>query len=381
MAEFLVDLIPIYDIVFKNLFGETKNKELTIDFLNKTLNREGNNPIEDIEYIKTQNTPIPVFNDLDKKRKREDNEENNNEDSKKSDIKDFGKYGNIDILIKNLSSIHNNNYDKGLRFIAKTYTNEYIVIEIQVESTGNIFKKSLYYASEIIYQALPRSEPYDTIPKLIMINILNYQLFESNDEEIKKYHWNFTIKEKDTNEEKDFEDLINIHFIELTKYNELDQEVLEKNPWILLLIDPNNEYFKSETTPEIYKRARNELLNLQKEPDFIELYNGRQKRYRDFISALNYRKNEGFKKGFKEGFKKVIEERKRENSINIIFNLFSNSYSIESINDLNVVPEEEVACINKFLNSRDYSIEMLSEELKFDKDKLNKIYEKYFPKT
>jgi len=364
MAEFLVDLIPIYDIVFKNLFGETKNKEFAINFLNKILNREENDPIEDIEFIKTQNTPIPVFKDLDKKRKREDNEENNNEDNEKSDINDFGKYGTMDILIKNLSSIHNNNYDKGLRFIAKTYTDEYIVIEIQVESTGNIFKRTLYYASGIIYQSLPRSKPYDIIPKLIMINILNYELF-IKDEEKSKYHWKYILREEDTNESDYFKDTINILFIELPKCK--DKEVLEKNPWILLLIDPNNEYFKSETTPEIYKKARNEILILQKEPGFEELYKRRQKQYTDEISRLKSREEEGIKKG----------ERKEE--IDIIFKLFSKSYSIESINDLNVVPEGEVECINKFLNSRDYSIEMLSEELKFDKDKLNEIYKKYYP--
>ncbi len=388
MAEFSVDLLPIYDIVFKNLFGKTKNKEFAINFLNKILNREENDPIEDIEFIKTQNTPIPVFKDLDKKRKREDNEENNNEDNKKSDINDFGKYGTMDILIKNMTILKNNNDDKGLRFIAKTYANEYINIEIQLENNGNMFKRTLYYASGIIYQSLPRSKPYDIIPKLIMINILNYELF-IKDEEKSKYHWKYILREEDTNESDYFKDTINILFIELPKCK--DKEVLEKNPWILLLIDPNNEYFKSKTSPEIYKKARNEILNLQKEPGFEELYKRRQKQYTDEISRLKSREEEGIKKGIKKGKKEGIEEGikigkkegidegEKKKEIDIIFKLFSKSNSIESIKSLDVVPEDEVEYINVFLNSSDYSIEMLSEELKFDKDKLNEIYKKYYP--
>jgi len=218
----------------------------------------------------------------------------------------------MDILIKNMSSINNNNDDEGIWFIAKTYTDEYIIIEIQVEHSGNMFKRSLYFASGIIYQSLPRYEPYESIPKLIMINILSYQLFIWDEEKSKK-HWNFTIKEKDTNEEKDFEDLINIHFIELLKYKNVDREFLKKeHPWILLFVDQNNEYFKSENTPEIYKKASYEILNLQRKSGFKDLYYEREKQYLDYISEIEKMKNEGIEEGIKKEIKEAIEEGKKE---------------------------------------------------------------------
>jgi len=554
MEDLTIDLAPIYDIVFKNLFGEKKNKDFIIDFLNSILNREKNDSIIDIEYIKTGNTPIPVNEGLAKQNKRK------REDDKSKNIKDVGRYGDMDILVKNISGIHNlkynnnennnddnnennnddnnennnddnnennnddnnenekndnnivgntvsnedsnsdidknehyenykiiendvenfrnkakyeldsllsnikeeiNNYvrktiiefnnentsediddeklktimnknkdeinkflseilndksyklfkfetnmintiiskfceinDEGIIVKAKTYSNEYINIEIQIERSGNMFKRTLYYAAGIIFQSLPRANPYDDIPKLIMINILNYEEFNKNDTEKKKYHWIFTFKEKYTNEEKDFEDLLNIHFIELPKYKGLKQDILEKEyPWILLLNDPNNDFFKKKATPRIFKEARNELLNLQKQPGFSKLYEERLKRYRDYISELKKTKEEGIEIGEKIGIEKGekigiekgekigiekgekigIEKGKRKNEIETIFNLL-NVFPLESVLNLNY-SEEEVECIYKFINGKyNYNIEMLSEELKYDKDELLEIY-------
>jgi len=49
---------------------------------------------------------------------------------------------------------------------------------------------------------------------LIMINLLNYNLFEDLD----KRHWIYTLREIETNRSDDIENLLNIHFIELRKF-------------------------------------------------------------------------------------------------------------------------------------------------------------------
>jgi len=63
---------------------------------------------------------------------------------------------------------------------------------MQINSKSNIGKKSIYHASDAIFHSLPRYRPYNEIPDLIMINILNYNAidhyfvkrvnFENNDE-------------------------------------------------------------------------------------------------------------------------------------------------------------------------------------------------------
>ncbi|ORX78484.1 hypothetical protein BCR32DRAFT_282230 [Anaeromyces robustus] len=61
---------PVLDIVFKNLFGEKKNQTFMINFFNSILNREGDDRIITIEYLKTENTPIQENKKLAKQNKR-----------------------------------------------------------------------------------------------------------------------------------------------------------------------------------------------------------------------------------------------------------------------------------------------------------------------
>ncbi|ORX84892.1 hypothetical protein BCR32DRAFT_325712 [Anaeromyces robustus] len=510
MADLNIKIKPILDIIFKNLFGEKRNQKFMINFLNSILNREGNDRIIAIEYLKTGNTPIQVNKKLAKEneRKRKRTEEKS--------IDDFGKFGDLDILVKNTSNkINDNNIDDnddnniddnddniddnddnnndnnninalylnnnyyqniyreaesdideynycnidknyienfknkakfeinslllnikneinnyikktiikfnndnasddvddeklkaimktntkklvneflkeiyneqsyrltdlenniinyiitkfcelndedGIRVKAKTNSDEYLNIEIQVQKTGNMFKRSLYYASGVIFQSLPRGNKYNDMPNLIMINILNYKLFKNTEKEKLKYHWVFTFKEKDTNEEKDFKGLLNIHFIELPKYKRLNQKVLQnKYPWILLLNDPNNKYFKEKEAPQIYLDARNELITLQKNPELVEIIRRREKEWTDYISEKY----------------EIKMETKREKDIEHIFNLLV-YLPLELVLNFDF-PKEEVNCINRFMTDRNYSIEMLSKQLNFKKSKLLEFYNK-----
>ncbi|ORX65565.1 hypothetical protein BCR32DRAFT_306091 [Anaeromyces robustus] len=441
MADLNIRIKPVLDIVFKNLFGEKGNQTFMINFLNSILNREGDDRIIAIEYLKTENTPIQVNKKLEKqnKRKRKINVEKNIDEYNNNDnycnidknyIENFKNKAKFEVNslllnIKNeinnyikktiiefnnndntsddiedeklkaimkantkklineflkemfneqsykLTDLENNiinyivtkfcelNDEDGIRVKAKTNSDEYLNIEIQVQKTGNMFKSSLYYASGIIFQSLPRGHKYNDIPNLILINILNYKLFKNTEKEKFKYHWIFTFKEKDTNEEKGFKGLLNIHFIELPKYKKLKQKDLQnKYPWILLLNDPNNKYFKKKKAPLIYLDARNKLITLLKNPELLDIIKQREKKWMDYISE-----------------KQEIElEVKREKDIENIFYLLV-YLPLELVLNFDY-SKEEVNCINQFMTDSNYSIEMLSKQLNLKKNKLLKFYNK-----
>ena len=68
-------------------------------------------------------------------------------------------------------------------------------------------------------------------------------MFETKTEEP---HWIFIFKEKETNKEKKlFYGLLNIHFIETSKYDGIydSNTMVDKFPWILFLNNPNDAFF------------------------------------------------------------------------------------------------------------------------------------------
>ncbi|OUM58862.1 hypothetical protein PIROE2DRAFT_64135 [Piromyces sp. E2] len=78
-------------------------------------------------------------------------------------------------------------------------------------------------------------------------------------------HWEFTLKDKNTNEEKGFKDLLNIHFIELRKYKEYGvkrkNEMIDNYLWILFLNNPNDEYFKRDDILKLYEQRKKEIID------------------------------------------------------------------------------------------------------------------------
>jgi len=252
---------------------------------------------------------------------------------------------------------------------ATTEANELINIEIQVKNKGNMFKRSLYYASNIISQSLVKGQPYNKLPKLIMINLLNYNIFKKEKE---KPHWIFTLKEKETNEEKGFYGLINFHFIELPKYDKIyDNTTMEKQyPWILFLNKPNDECF-TKKPEKIFIEARKVLLTLQRDKKFKILYDQRLKEWTDYISEMEERERKGERKGIVKGERKGIVKGERigivkgERRKDIYFML----YMIK--NGVNERPprinEKDFDLIKDFMANSDSSIDALAINLNFDK--------------
>jgi len=97
-------LDPKNDLIFKNLFGVSQNKDIMIDFLNKILEFE-KNPIVDLSYINTEIVPVKADKSLIGNMKKNNNEETNqsNEEKEVNDKEEnselYGKLGRMNVLV------------------------------------------------------------------------------------------------------------------------------------------------------------------------------------------------------------------------------------------------------------------------------------------
>eukprot|EP00833_Pecoramyces_ruminatium_P009723 jgi/Orpsp1_1/1183755/evm.model.c7180000086609.1 len=276
-----------YDIIFKNLFGLEKNKKFTISFLNYILNRTDGDRIVDVricnpelipgivkyigEYGEEQEQQQMKEEKRNEKKKKGKNQQIKEKEQKKIDKKqkkekrkydkknNFAKFGRVDILIEAIN-------EKNLI--------EVINIELQNDNTDDLYLRSLYYQSGITFHLLSQGSKYEKLRNVIMINILNYNLVKDNNIKENNDPYNKFSYKNQYNKEHGYENRNNIYFIELKKYNEISKEILRiKDPWILFILDPNDDYFINNKTPSIFYEARMELLNLQRDEAFMKEYN------------------------------------------------------------------------------------------------------------
>ncbi|OUM59864.1 hypothetical protein PIROE2DRAFT_14496 [Piromyces sp. E2] len=194
-------------------------------------------------------------------------------------------------------------YNRALFLEAKTEKHKHINIEIQYNKIGHMFKRSLYYTSGIIFNSLLNGSTYKEISNVIMINILNYNLF--NDD--KKSHWAFELREKETNRGED---------------------------------------------------ARRKLLRLSKDKFFFSAYEQRKKDWSDIVSTKEENREEGVAEGRAEGM--LI------NSIQSSIKMIIDNLDINYIVKYNYLSMAEVEIIKEFISNPHYRIEDFLKHFNID---------------
>ncbi|ONI47594.1 hypothetical protein AN644_04680 [Candidatus Epulonipiscium fishelsonii] len=238
-------LSPTIDFIFKKIFGEEKNKDLLIDFLNALLRYE--TPIVDLEYLDTIIKKEYIDN----------------------------KYSILDT-----KSILSN----GVK----------VNIEIQVRDTDDMLKRSLYYWAKNYSADLKQGEFYSDLKGVVCINILNYKIFEDDEH----MHHKFTLYDKKL--KKDYNQDLELHFIELSK---LDLRKKTKDlkgliDWLTFIKAPNSPKTK-KLGGKIYK-AIDVLTELSGDEKIRETYFKRHMMLIEEGSALNKAKQEGIQEGIEK---------------------------------------------------------------------------------
>ena len=236
---------PKVDYIFKNIFGNENHPKILISFLNACIK-----PKSPITSVKIKNTELT----------KEYIEES---------------FSRLDVL-------------------ATTQDGEIVNIEMQRADEKNMVKRSLYYWSKIFSSAYQGKGRYSSLPRTICINVLDFNLL---DEEY--FHNTYILKNKENNNL--LTDTLELHFVEIPKMKEIDQNDM-LSLWTAFLNDPNNEkLIELEAKYEELHEAKVELARLSRDPKEAEKYRMRE-------NAINERRNfflETLDKGLKEGEKKA----------------------------------------------------------------------------
>ena len=244
-------LDPKVDLAFKKVFGSQENKSILLSFLNAVLNWTAEQKIADVKILNPYLEPENIDDSV----------------------------GILDIKLQ-------------------LENDDLVDVEMQIGNLGNMERRSSYYACRMFGDQNISSGRYQDLNRVIAINILDFTRIKLT----KRYHTIFRLRE--TQENIDLTDAIEIHFIELPKLkqeiasytNPLDRWVVFlKGGWDMELIDR-----LAKEDPAIGK-AKRVLEQMASNPRERELYELRRKAILDRNSALYEAKMEGIAEGKAEG--------------------------------------------------------------------------------
>ena len=194
--------------------------------------------------------------------------------------------------------------EKGGRLDIEAKLNTGIInIEMQVNNLKNIEKRTAYYASKIMAREVGIREKYENIKPVIMVNILDYELFG-----FKEYVSKTEIVLK---EHKDYE---------VIKEDKLNQ-------WLALIDNEDRGMIKmAEEKNKTIKEAKKEVEYLTGEEEIKRLAELREKWAMDRRSEISDAREEG----------------KKEEKLAIAKNMLNKGKSEEDILDFTGISKEEL---------------------------------------
>ena len=220
---------------------------------------------------------------------------------------------------------------------AKTEDGAQIDIEVQLTNQHNMDKRTLFYWGKLFNEKIAKGEDYKNLKKVITINILDFDYIN-----LDKFHTKFHLWE---DEEKDYmlTDLVEIHFIEVSKFNRLEKKNLKQDRLQRWLTFFNND-ISEEKLKELMKmdtdikRAEERLDYLSSDEKTIEIYKAREKSLHERANMINSAKEDGRKEG-------IIQ---KENEF--IKNCLDQGLSVDMICKITGKSIDEINKIKKLLN-------------------------------
>ena len=190
-----------------------------------------------------------------------------------------------------------------------------VIIEIQTYSTKNFFERTLYYWSKNYSSVLKRGDKYDKLHPVISINLIDDILFDKNDN---RMHTCYLLKEKNTNEILTYH--IQLHYVEIPKFDENANIRKELKNWILFL-KSNKEEDMSQLLKEdtIFEKAMKKYNYFTDNEDLLNEYDKREAYLVYQHSLMRDFKEEGFEEGIHaEQISMAIAMKKDGADINLI---------------------------------------------------------------
>ena len=207
----------------------------------------------------------------------------------------FATFVSVEIINPFNLSEKANNKESIVDLKAVTEDGIIVIIEIQTYSTKNFFERTLYYWSKNYSNILKKGEDYPELKPVISINLIDDILFDKTD---KRMHTCYLLKEKNSN--KILTDHIQLHYIEIPKFNNDANITTELKNWILFL-KSNKEEDMSQLLKEdtIFEKAMKKYNYFTDNEDLLNEYDRREAYLVYQSSLMRDAKEDGFEEGEK----------------------------------------------------------------------------------
>lgn len=247
---------PRIDFIFKKIFGVNENKDLLMDLINSIVDEK-----DQVSEIRIENP----YN-------------------QKSFAKD--KESILDIK------------GKGVK------TGTWYNLEMQIANQTYYDKRALYYWSKVYSGQMEQGSIYKNLTKAISINFLNFDTITEEED----YHNVYRMY--NTKSKKEFIDDIEIHFIELSKYDGHDKIKSLLDKWTQFLKEAGENYELPKELGEVktIKKAMGILQTIQMTDEERDSYEAKLKWLRDEVGAIETAKQKGMEAGMEAGIEVGMEK-------------------------------------------------------------------------
>lgn len=233
-----------------------------------------------------------------------------------------------------------------------------IQIDMEIQVAQFLFwrERSLFYLSKMYSDIILAGEGYQVLGKCIHVGILDFILFEEDEEYYSCFHlW-------EDKRRRIYSDKLEIHIVELPKLAEREYPETALLKWARFFNAEKKEEFEmvAKTDPHIQK-AYDQLLYMSGNEEKRLLYEARQKALNDYNTQMYSNWHDGYSEGEKKGYKEGEEKK----LIELICKKMKKNCSAEEIADL---LEEDRAKVETIYNTAldfapDYNIEKIWNKL------------------
>lgn len=224
---------------------------------------------------------------------------------------------------------------------AKTKDNQTVIIEVQLCGNMDFVKRIFYYVSKNIVNELKEGEDYKNLPRIISINLLNFNLDFGDKGKAHRCFKLIDTKNHDINL-----DIMQMHILEVRRFISIVEsstiEELKKNKlltWMKFFTSKNLEAIENELKEAnpIMTKVIEEYKRFTSDDKLMQAYDARDAFLLGQKMMLARERKEGFEKGKIEGEEnKAISIAKIMKNKNIDIKLISEitGLSVKEIEDL-----------------------------------------------
>ena len=208
---------------------------------------------------------------------------------------------------------------------------------MQIKDQKDMIQRSVFYSSKLMSEQIYTAKTYLDIKRVIMINILDYNIFK----ESKEYHNVFVLKNNKSNDL--LTNLLEYHFIELPKFEkskDSNENDIKLSQWL--------NFINGRERGKV-KMAIKENNNVAKAQQKYEYLTGDEelKRIEEITLFTNLDKNTQIARAKQEGIQEGIQEGAQSTKKDLIKNMLANKMDIELIMKVVNLTKEEILKIAK----------------------------------